>query len=43
MFSLLVEQMAECEGVTERLKVTNQMAWVGMMNNIRNASIEIIN
>ena len=36
MFSRLVEQMAELEGVTEQLKAENQMEWVGRMNNIRN-------
>lgn len=43
MFSRLVKQMAECEGVTEQLKTTNQMAWVGAMNNIRNRVTEIVN
>ena len=43
MFSRLVEQMAELEGVTEQLKAENQMEWVGRMNNIRNRSLEVIN
>lgn len=43
MFSRLVKQMAEREGVTERLKVENQMEWVGQMNNIRSRVIEIVN
>lgn len=43
MFSRLVKQMAECEGVTERLKAENQMEWVGRMNNIRSRASEIIN
>ena len=43
MFSQLVKQMAEREGVTEQLKADNQMEWVGRMNNIRNRSIEIVN
>ena len=34
MFSRLVEQMAEREGVTEQLKAENQMLWVQKMNNI---------
>ena len=34
MFSRLVEQIAECEGVTEQLKAIDQMAWIGAMNNI---------
>ena len=43
MFSRLVKQMAEREGVTEQLKVDNQMAWVGRMNNIRSRATEIVN
>ena len=43
MFSRLVKQMAECEGVTEQLKAENQMEWVGRMNNIRNRAIEVVN
>lgn len=33
-----VKQMAENLGVTEALKATDQMQWVGMMNNIRQAA-----
>ena len=43
MFLRLVEQIAEREGVTEQLKVENQMEWVGRMNNIRSRAMEIIN
>ena len=43
MFSRLVKQMAEREGVTEKLKVDNQMEWVGRMNNIRSIATEIVN
>ena len=43
MFSRLVKQMAEVEGVTEQLKADNQMEWVGGMNNIRNRAMEIVN
>ena len=39
---LLVEQMAERQRVTEKLKEENQMLWVGMMNNIRSAAEEIV-
>lgn len=35
MFDLLMKQYAEIEGVTEHLKVTNQMEWVRRINNIR--------
>lgn len=43
MFSRLVKQMAEHEGITEQLKADNQMEWVGRMNNIRNRALEVIN
>lgn len=43
MFARLIKQMAEHEGVTEKLKVENQMEWVGKMNNIRNRATEIVN
>ena len=43
MFSRLVKQIAEREGVTEQLKVENQMEWVARMNNIRSRAMEIIN
>ena len=43
MFSRLVKQMAECEGVTEQLKADNQSAWVGRMNNIRQRAAELVN
>ena len=43
MFSQLVKQIAEREGVTEQLKADNQMEWVGRMNNIRSRATEIVN
>lgn len=42
MFSQLVEQMKQAEGITEQLKATDQMQWVGIMNDIRNRAEEII-
>lgn len=42
MLDRLVKQLAEQQGITERLKAQNQMAWVQRMNNIRNAAEEII-
>lgn len=41
-FEVLVEQMAEREGVTEQLKGENQMLWVQKMNNIRAIAEEIV-
>ncbi len=43
MFSRLVKQMAEHDGVSEKLKTENQMLWVGKMNAIREAAMEIVN
>ena len=43
MFSRLVKQMAEAEGVNEKLKSTDQMVWVRKLNNIRNRATEIVN
>ena len=42
-FFRLVKQMAESEGVTEKLKANNQMDCVARMNNIRNRATEIVN
>ena len=41
-FDLLVEQMAEREGVTEQLKECDQMFWVQRMNSIRVRAEEIV-
>ena len=42
MFSRLVKQLAEKEGVTEALKAEKQVLWVQKMNNIRNAAMEVV-
>lgn len=39
---LLVEQMKVGAGITEELKVTDQMKWVGLMNNVRRSAEEIL-
>lgn len=38
----ITEQMAKAEGVTEQLKATDQMKWVGLMNSIRQAAEETV-
>ena len=38
----IVSQMAQAEGVTEELKASDQMKWVGLMNNFRTAAEEQI-
>ena len=43
MFFRVVKQLAEKEGVTEKLKAENQMEWVGRMNNIKARATEIVN
>lgn len=43
MLSRLVEQMARQQGVTEQVKASDQMAWVGRMSNIRASATEIVN
>lgn len=42
MFSRLVKQLSEKEGVTEALKAENPMLWVQRMNNIRSAAMESV-
>lgn len=41
-YDLLVRQLAESQGITEKLKVENQMLWVQEMNNISNQAREIV-
>ena len=42
MMDRLVEQIKERQGMTEELKMQDQMAWVGRMNNIRACAEEIV-
>ena len=42
MFSRLVKQYAEREGVTEQMKADEMMKWVGLMNNIRSRAEEVV-
>ena len=39
---LIIEQMKAAEGVTDELKASDQMVWVGATNSIRNRAEEII-
>ena len=43
LFLRLGKQMADTEGITETLKASDQMEWVGRMNNIRNTAMELVN
>ena len=40
---VIIEQMKAVDGVTEDMKQHSQMTWVGIMNNIRNRAMEIVN
>lgn len=42
MLRLLIEQMAQAQGITEQLKDEDQMAWVGAMNSIRSIAEETV-
>ena len=42
MIDRLTKQMAAQEGVTEQLKASDQMAWVGAMNSIRARAEEVV-
>ncbi len=42
MFERLIKQMADAEGITETLKASNPMEWVGRMNSCRNRATEIV-
>lgn len=43
MFSQLVKELTEKEGITETLKATDQMEWVQRMNSVRETATEIVN
>ena len=43
MLSRLVKELAEKEGITERLKAEDQMLWVQRMNAVRETATEIVN
>ena len=34
--------MKQTQGITEQLKVDNQMEWVGRMNNVQTCAREIV-
>ena len=42
MLRLVIEQMAQAQGITEQLKAEDQITWVGAMNNIRSAAEEVV-
>ncbi len=42
MLFRLVKELAEKEGVTEKLKAEGGMKWVQAMNNIRNRAAKVV-
>ena len=42
MLESLTAQMAQSQGVTESLKASDQMKWVGLMNSIRASAEEMV-
>lgn len=42
MFERLVKQMAEAKGITEKLKISNQMEWARKINSCRDYASEIV-
>ena len=42
LFLRLVKQMADADGISETLNATDQMEWVGRMNNVRSRAFEIV-
>jgi len=38
----MIQQMAQAEGITEQLKATDQIRWVGEMNSIKARAEEVI-
>ena len=42
LLKIIIRQMAEAQGIDEDLKARDQMAWVGAMNNIKSAALEIL-
>lgn len=42
MVQKLIKELAEKENITEELKSSNQILWIGKMNNIKNRVEEIV-
>lgn len=43
LFGTIIQQMDLAQGITETQKATDQMAWVGKMNNLRASATEFVN
>ena len=42
MVEQLTAKMAQEQGVTEELKASDQMKWLGLMNNIKASAEEVV-
>ena len=42
MYDIIVEQLKESEGVTEKLKENNQWEWIRKINNIQQRAREVV-
>ena len=42
MFSQLVKQLGEQQGIPDELKAENPLLWVQQMNNVQNVAAEIV-
>lgn len=42
MLEIIIKDLATKENITEQLKATDQLDWVGKMNNIKNRAEEIV-
>ena len=41
-YEVLIEQLSQQEGISEKLKEENQMEWVGRMKNLENRAAELV-
>ena len=42
MERMMIAQMAEAEGINEKLKASDQLGWISQMNSIRSQAEEIV-
>ena len=42
LMDTIIQQMAEAQEITETMKATDQMTWIGKMNNIRASAMEVV-
>ena len=42
LMDTIIQQMAEAQEITETMKATDQMAWIGKMNNILVSATEAV-